>query len=102
MKSKKLNIDDKLEDFEQRSIAFDKATKKVNISGNGPAEIVMTELLGISPHIARFSRWIIKAGISVYMPSLFGRDGVVVSAEEGAEVFKRACMIAEFKSFESN
>ena len=30
---------------------------------------------GISPHVARFARWVRDAGLTVYMPSLFGRDG---------------------------
>ncbi|MGH8051284.1 MAG: dienelactone hydrolase family protein, partial [Arenimonas sp.] len=63
---------------------------------------VMTEMPGISPHVARFSRWVRDAGFSVYMPSLFGRDGVLVSAEEGAAIFKRACISAEFRAFAAN
>jgi len=102
MNTKNLNSDDKLEDFEQRNIVLQNVKKLVHIGGNGPAVIVMTEMPGISPHVARFSRWIIKAGFTVYMPSLFGRDGVVVSAQEGAEVFQRACVSAEFKAFATN
>jgi dienelactone hydrolase len=62
----------------------------------------MCEMPGLSPHLARFSRWLRDAGFSVYMPSLFGRDGVVVSAEEGAAIFKRACISAEFRAFAAN
>ena len=58
----------------------------------------MTEMPGISPHVARFARWVRDAGFTVYMPSLFGRDGAVVSAEEGAAVFRRACVSAEFRA----
>lgn len=39
------------------------------------------------------------AGLTVYMPSLFGRDGAVASADEGAAVFRRACVSAEFRAF---
>ncbi len=53
----------------------------------------------ISPHVARFARWVRDAGFTVYMPSLFGRDGAVPTADEGAAVFRRACMAAEFNAF---
>src|SRR5260370_471722 len=67
-------------------------TKRVYSAGNGPAVIVMSEMPGISPHVARFSRWVRDAGFAVYMPSLFGRDGAVPGSEEGAAVFQRACV----------
>ena len=47
------------------------------MAGSGPAVIVMAEMPGISPHVARFARWVREAGFTVYMPSLFGRDGAV-------------------------
>ena len=94
--------DDPLNDFVSREITLDGITKVVYTAGTGPAVIVMTEMPGISPHVARFSRWVRDAGFSVYMPSLFGRDGAVASAEEGAKVFQRACVSAEFQAFAAN
>ena len=67
--------DDALEDFCQREITLEGVTKLVYVAGTGPAVIVMTEMPGISPHVARFSRWVRDAGFTVYVPSLFGRDG---------------------------
>jgi dienelactone hydrolase len=64
--------------------------------------IVMAEMPGISPHVARFARWVRDAGFTVYMPSLFGRDGAVPGAEEGVAVFRRTCVSAEFKAFAAN
>lgn len=97
-----LNEDDPLDDFSARAIALDGIEKKVYLTGQGPAVIVMTEMPGISPHVARFARWVRDAGFTVYMPSLFGRDGAVPQAEEGAAVFRRACVSAEFRAFASN
>ncbi len=97
-----MNGDDPLEDFDHRAIALDGVTKVVHVAGSGPAVIVMTEMPGISPHVARFSRWVRDAGFTVYMPSLFGRDGVVPDAEEGAAVFQRACVSAEFRALGAN
>jgi dienelactone hydrolase len=93
------NQDDPLDDFEPRAITLDGVTKTVHVAGNGPAVIVMTEMPGISPHVARFARWVRDAGFTVYMPSLFGRDGAVPRAEEGVAVFQRACVSAEFRAF---
>jgi dienelactone hydrolase len=93
-----LRTDDPLDDFSARQIATDGVAKRVYVTGKGPAVIVMTEMPGISPHVARFARWVRDAGFTVYMPSLFGRDGAVQMAEEGVEVLQRACVSAEFNA----
>lgn len=91
--------DDPLDDFVPRQVTFGGATRVVHVAGSGPAVIVMTEMPGISPHVARFARWVRDAGFTVYMPSLFGRDGAVPLAGEGAATFRRACLSAEFRAF---
>lgn len=93
---------DDLHDFQRREIELDGITKTVYVAGSGPAVIVMSEMPGISPEVARFSRWVRDAGFTVYMPSLFGRDGAVATAEEGVAVFKRACVSAEFRALAAN
>lgn len=102
MSKRNLNEDDPLEDFDPREITRDGVAKVVHVAGAGPAVIVMTEMPGISPHVARFSRWVRDAGFTVYMPSLFGRDGAVPGVEEGTVVFRRACVSAEFRAFATN
>ncbi|HEX5851953.1 MAG TPA: dienelactone hydrolase family protein [Solirubrobacteraceae bacterium] len=102
MTGRSLTQDDPLEDFDYREVTLEGVTKVVHVAGGGPAVIVMTEMPGISPHVARFSRWVRDAGFTVYMPSLFGRDGAVPGAEEGAAVFQRACVSAEFRAFAAN
>jgi len=94
--------DDPLVYFDPRAIALDGVTKVVHVTGTGPAVIVMTEMPGISPHVARFGRWVREAGFTVYMPSLFGRDGAVPEVEEGTATFQRACVSAEFRAFAAN
>jgi dienelactone hydrolase len=102
MPARSMNVDDPLEDFARRDITLNDAAKRVYVAGRGPAVIVMTEMPGISPHVARFARWVRDAGFTVYMPSLFGRDGAVPNAEEGVAVFQRACMSAEFRAMASD
>jgi len=102
MLKRNMRQDDPLEDFDHREITLEDVTKVVHVAGSGPAVIVMTEMPGISPHVARFSRWVRDAGFTVYMPSLFGRDGAVANVEEGVAVFQRACVSAEFRAFAAN
>lgn len=93
---------DPMTDFEKHQYHFENKTKTVYRSGHGPAVIIMAEMPGISPHVTRFARWIRDAGFCVWMPSLFGRDGEIVSAQEGAAIFQRACVSAEFHAFAQN
>ena len=98
MPGRSLLQDDPLEDFTAREIRLDGVTKRVHVAGTGPAVIVMAEMPGISPHVARCARWVRDAGLTVWMPSLFGRDGAVPEADAGAAVFQRACVSAEFRA----
>src|SRR3954470_20450986 len=98
MPKRSMKQDDPLEDFTRRDITLDGVAKVVYVAGTGPAVIVMTEMPGISPEVARFARWVRDAGFTVYMPSLFGRDGAVPLTEEGLAVFRQACVSAEFRA----
>ena len=102
MVKRSMQEEDRLDDFTHRTITLDGVAKVVHVAGSGPAVIVMTEMPGISPHVARFARWVRDAGLTVYMPSLFGRDGAVPDAQAGAAVFRRACVSAEFRAFAAN
>jgi dienelactone hydrolase len=97
-----ISQNDSLQDFARRDINLNDISKVVYVAGTGPAVIVMTEMPGISPHVARFARWVRDAGHTVYMPSLFGVDGAIPTANEGAAVFKRACVSAEFRAMAAN
>ncbi|MCX4091737.1 dienelactone hydrolase family protein [Nocardia sp. alder85J] len=93
------SLDDDLADFTARSITLDGVTRTVYVGGAGPGVVVMAEMPGISPDVARFARWVRDAGLTVYLPSLFGRDGAYPEAEAGAAIMKRACVSAEFRAF---
>lgn len=90
---------DPLSDFDKRNITLTDVTKTVYVQGSGPAVIVMHEMPGLIPHVARFARFLSEAGFTVYLPSLFGKDGITPSADDGANVFRRACVSAEFRAF---
>ncbi|MFD8010821.1 dienelactone hydrolase family protein [Streptomyces sp. NPDC058955] len=91
--------DDPLDDFERREVVVDGVGKRVYVSGAGPAVVIMPEMPGISPDVARFARWVREAGFSVYLPSLFGVDGAYPRAEAAGTVVRRACVAAEFRAF---
>jgi dienelactone hydrolase len=98
MTTRSMKEADPLDDFEARQITLNDVTKTVHVAGTGPAVIVMHEMPGLIPEVARFGRWVRDAGFTVYMPSLFGKDGAVPNADDSAKVFQAACVSAEFRA----
>jgi dienelactone hydrolase len=94
--------DDPLDDFERRELNFLGKTKTVFVSGKGPAVIVMAEIPGIYPHVARFARWVREAGFTVFMPSLFGHPGRTISMPRGLATMAGCCIRREFRAFAAN
>lgn len=103
MPTRDLTQHDPLEDFERREITLLGHTKLVFVAGRGPAVIVMSEMPGISPHVARFARCVRDAGFTAFMPQLFGVPGRPVSMGLGSmAVIARACISREFRAFASH
>lgn len=90
---------EKFEDFQTTELTFDDDTKRVYVAGSGPAVIVMTEFPGITPDVARFARWVRDAGFTVWVPSLFGRDGAAPTMELAGQAMGSACVRREFAAF---
>ena len=90
---------DPLDDFEARELAFLGRSKTVFVSGSGPAVIVMAEIPGIYPLVARFARRVREEGFTVWLPNLFGRPGEPISTLRGAGTMLRACISREFRAF---
>ncbi|MGW1811792.1 dienelactone hydrolase family protein [Streptomyces sp. NPDC002078] len=88
-----------MDDFYRRVVSVDDVSKTVYVAGTGPGVILMPEMPGISPDVARLARWIRDAGFCVYLPSLFGVDGAHPTTEAGEAVVRRACVSAEFRAF---
>lgn len=89
-------LDDPLDDFSRHGFAHNDLRFDVLSSGKGPGVIVMPEMPGISPPVARFARHVRDAGFCVFVPSLFGRDGAVARTKEGVAIFQRICVQAAF------
>ncbi len=97
-----LSKPDPLNDFERRQISLLGTERLVYVAGSGPGVVVMTEMPGISPHVARFARWVRDAGFTVYMPHLFGRDGAPLSSWYAVTTIAKACISKEFRAFAAN
>ncbi len=102
MPTPNLKVRDPLDDFERRDVALLGQSKLVFVAGTGPAVIVMTEMPGISPEVARFARFVRDAGFTVWMPNLFGDPGRVPTIGRGVLTIARACVSSEFRAFAAN
>lgn len=93
---------DKLADFQRREVTFDGLKRKVYVAGSGPGVIIVHEIPGITPEVARFARWVRDAGFTVYLPSLFGKPGKPNSkGYTNASIFRVLCIAREFKILNS-
>jgi len=92
-------LTDALTDFDARSFENGGDSRTIYVAGSGPAVIVMPEMPGISPDVARFARWVRDAGFTVYLPSLFGVDGAYPTTELAGPILERACISKEFRAF---
>ncbi|MBA3302269.1 MAG: dienelactone hydrolase family protein, partial [Acidimicrobiia bacterium] len=66
---------DPLTDFEKTTFTHVGKTRDIYRKGSGPAVIVMAEIPGITPKVARFARHVVDIGCTAIMPVLFGTPG---------------------------
>ena len=102
MAERNLNQQDDLADFDRRRIRLEGRAKRVFVAGSGPAVIVMTEMPGITPQVARFARYVRDAGFTVWMPDLFGDAGRPFSPLYMAGSIARVCVNREFRALAAN
>ena len=91
-----------LDGFSVAAMTFDGVTRDVYRRGSGPAVVVMHEVPGITPTVARFARIVADAGFSVFMPRLFGTPGKPTTLPYAIGQIVRACVSAEFRTFAAN
>ncbi|NIJ35800.1 dienelactone hydrolase [Sphingopyxis panaciterrae] len=102
MTTRPLTQDDPLDDFGHREMTLLGGRHRVYTMGSGPAVIVMTEMPGISPHVARFARWVRNAGFTVYMPHIFGKDGAVPRMPGALFTIAGGCISRQFRALAAN
>jgi dienelactone hydrolase len=86
-------------DLERFQVTYEGITRSVFRGGSGPAVIVMHEIPGLYPEVVDFGRRLIEAGMSVYLPSLFGEPGRAYSRRYIATSLVRACVSREFSTW---
>jgi len=90
-------------DFVRRDLAFDGRTKPVLVTGAaGPAVIVIHEIFGFTPTLARFCRWVCDAGFRVYAPILFGSPDAENREKPSLGRTVGLCISREFTVLASN
>jgi len=87
---------DSLEDFERSQFTAEGSTRTIHRLGSGPAVIVISEIPGITPNVARFARMVAAIGCTAVMPSLFGDDGRDMSTPYILRSITKACVSKEF------
>ncbi len=89
-----------LESYELFDFESGPWTRPVYRKGDGPAVIVIHEMPGLHPEVVRFADRVAAAGMTVFMPSLFGEPGREVSNGYAMkEMFKGVCIRREFSAW---
>lgn len=88
---------DALADWDRTPFTSDRWTRDVYRKGTGPAVIVIHEMPGLHPLVVRFAERVVEAGMTVYLPSLFGDPGRPVTTLYAArEMLTAICVRREF------
>jgi dienelactone hydrolase len=88
--------------FDQQSLVFNDETRTVYRAGSGPAVIVMSEMPGITPQVAKFGRTVAASGFTVFMPQLFGRPLKPPTRGYAIRTILKGCISREFRVLASN
>ena len=93
---------DGLPDFTTFSFAHGGRERTVYRNGRGPAVIIMHEVPGISAEVARFARFVVDAGFTVFMPRLFGPVGAETTELSRVAQLAKLCISREFHVLAEN
>lgn len=91
------NYEASLSNYEKVEFTDGPWTRPVYKRGTGPAVIVIHEIPGLHPLVIRFADRVAEAGMTVYLPSLFGEPGRPVSnGYLYGSMLKAICIQREF------
>jgi dienelactone hydrolase len=90
---------DALDGFEKTTFTSGGKTRDVYRAGSGPAVIVISEMPGITPHVAGFARRVADLGCTAVMPHLFGVPGRAPSPLYSMESLAWGCVSREFATW---
>jgi dienelactone hydrolase len=84
--------------FRVTTFAHQGKERTVYRAGAGPAVVIMSEIPGITPQVARFARYVAESGFSVYMPHLIGETMRAPSVGYALGQMLRVCISREFRA----
>lgn len=93
---------DALEGWQKFSFTSANITRDVYRRGSGPVVIVVHELPGITPTVARFANDVVNSGFTVFMPNLVGTPGKMVSQRYLMTSAAKVCISREFTTMAQN
>jgi dienelactone hydrolase len=85
-----------LDDFERSEFTHQGTTRTIYRTGSGPAVIVISEMPGITPNVARFARLVAAIGCTAVLPHLFGEDGREPTIPYVLRSLAHGCVSKEF------
>lgn len=86
-----------LKDYSKFAFKDGKWRRDVYRRGTGPAVIIIHEMPGLHPLVVRFADRVAAAGMTVFLPDLFGTAGKPVSKGYAVgEILKAICIAREF------
>jgi dienelactone hydrolase len=92
-----------ISDFTRRDVALEGRTRPVLLTGTtGPGVIVIHEIYGFTPTVARFCRFVRDAGFRVYAPILFGTPDAGNAEQPSLLRIAELCVSREFTLLASN
>jgi dienelactone hydrolase len=92
-----MGYEDALKDYQKFAFTDGPWTRPVYRKGSGPAVIIIHEIPGLHPLVIRFADHVAAAGMTVFMPSLFGTPGKPVSPNYAMQSMLAAiCIRREF------
>lgn len=89
-----------LKDYQLFAFSDGRWTRPVYRRGSGPAVIIIHEIPGLHPDVVRFADRVAAAGMTVFLPSLFGDPGRELSVGYAVgQMFKAVCVRREFHAW---
>jgi dienelactone hydrolase len=92
-----MSYEDALDGYDKFEFTDGPWTRPVYRNGSGPAVIIIHEIPGLHPLVIRFADHVAQAGMTVFLPSLFGTPGKPVTRGYAlGQMFANICIHREF------
>ncbi|WP_130178277.1 dienelactone hydrolase family protein [Cryobacterium sp. SO1] len=83
--------------FTESAFSHNGYSHQVFTAGNGPGVVLLHEIPGLHPGVVDLARRLVDRGFRVYLPSLFGTPGAVVTTGAMLRAIGRICVSREFR-----